>query len=197
MKLCKRKNIKISLGGRIHPSNFDIIDVRGYVISPCWHIEANIKWPPFWRQHFQTRFLAFWLKFLWTFFPMAQLTLIQHSFRWRLDKDPATSHYLDQQWPNLLMHKCATESQWVHTALHYNLSTSWISLVNKYVSPESLMTCYQAMIVDINSLWPSNTIWRQRSGSILAQVMACCLMAPSHYLNQYRLIISKVQWHPY
>ena len=27
----------------------------------------------------------------------------------------------------------------------------------------------------INSLWPSDAIWRQRSGSRLAQVMACCL----------------------
>ena len=26
--------------------------------------------------------------------------------------------------------------------------------------------------------------------------MACCLMAPNHYLNQCWLIISKVQWHP-
>ena len=43
-----------------------------------------------------------------------------------------------------------------------------------------------------NSLWPSDAIWRQRSGSILAQVMACCLTAPSHYLNQCWLIISKV-----
>ena len=35
-----------------------------------------------------------------------------------------------------------------------------------------------------NSLGPSDTIWRQRSGSILAHVMACCLTAPSHYLKQ-------------
>ena len=47
----------------------------------------------------------------------------------------------------------------------------------------------------VNSLWPSDTIWRQRSGSTLAQVMACCLTAPSHYLNQCWLIISKVLWH--
>ena len=47
----------------------------------------------------------------------------------------------------------------------------------------------------LNSLWPCDTIWRQRSGSTLAQVMAFCLMAPSHYLNQCWLIISKVQWH--
>ena len=43
-----------------------------------------------------------------------------------------------------------------------------------------------------NSLRPSDTIWRHRSGSTLAQVMACCLTAPSHYLNQCWLIISKV-----
>ena len=36
----------------------------------------------------------------------------------------------------------------------------------------------------INSLWPNDAIWRHRSGSTLAQVMACCLAAPSHYLNQ-------------
>ena len=45
------------------------------------------------------------------------------------------------------------------------------------------------------SLWPSDAIWRQRSGSTLAQVMACCLTAPSHYLNQCWLIISKIQLH--
>ena len=45
----------------------------------------------------------------------------------------------------------------------------------------------------INSLCPSDTIWRQRSGSTLAQVMPCCLTAPSHYLNQCWLIISEVQ----
>ena len=47
----------------------------------------------------------------------------------------------------------------------------------------------------VNSLGPSDAIWRQRSGSTLAQLMACCLMAPSHYLNQCWLIISKIEWH--
>ena len=32
----------------------------------------------------------------------------------------------------------------------------------------------------INSLWPSDAIWRKRPGSTLAQVIACCLTAPSH-----------------
>ena len=49
--------------------------------------------------------------------------------------------------------------------------------------------------IKINSLWPSDTIWQHKSGWTLAQVMACCLTAPSHYLNQSWLIISKVQWH--
>ena len=35
-----------------------------------------------------------------------------------------------------------------------------------------------------NSSKPSDAIWRHRSGSTLGQVMACCLTAPSHYLNQ-------------
>ena len=46
----------------------------------------------------------------------------------------------------------------------------------------------------IYSLRPSDAIWWHRSGSTLAQVMACCLMAPSHYLNQSWLTISKVEW---
>ena len=41
---------------------------------------------------------------------------------------------------------------------------------------------------EINSLWPV-LIWQQSSGSSLAQVMACCLMAPNHYLDQCWLII--------
>ena len=41
-----------------------------------------------------------------------------------------------------------------------------------------------ACIWRLNSLWPSNAIWQHRSRSTLTQVMACCLTAPSHYLNQ-------------
>ena len=48
--------------------------------------------------------------------------------------------------------------------------------------------------LSIKSLWPSDAIWRHISGSTLAQEMAC-LTAPSHYMNQCCLIISKVPWH--
>ena len=43
----------------------------------------------------------------------------------------------------------------------------------------------------------SNTIWWYRSGSTLAQVMACCLMAPSHYLNQCWLNINWIPHHSF
>ena len=36
----------------------------------------------------------------------------------------------------------------------------------------------------VTSLGPSNAIWQQRSRFKMAQVMACCLTAPSCYLNQ-------------
>ena len=49
--------------------------------------------------------------------------------------------------------------------------------------------------LSFNSLGPSDAIWHWRSWSTLVQVMACCLSAPSHYLNQCWLIISKVLWH--
>ena len=46
-----------------------------------------------------------------------------------------------------------------------------------------------------STLWPSYSIWHQRSWSTLLQVMAWFLMAPSHHLNQCWLIISEVLWH--
>ena len=44
---------------------------------------------------------------------------------------------------------------------------------------------------------PSDAIWRQRSESTMVhidQVMAWCLTAPSHYLQQCWLIITEVLW---
>ena len=45
-------------------------------------------------------------------------------------------------------------------------------------------------------LWPSDAIWQYISRSTLTQVMACCLTAPSQYLNQWWLI-SAVLWHSF
>ena len=43
----------------------------------------------------------------------------------------------------------------------------------------------------LNSLRPNDAILRHRSGSALAQVMACCLTTPTHYL-----LLTDHQWSP-
>ena len=40
-----------------------------------------------------------------------------------------------------------------------------------------------------NSSWPRDGIWRLRTCSTSVQVMACCLTAASHYLNQWWITI--------
>ena len=67
----------------------------------------------------------------------------------------------------------------------------WLS--GRILSLQLQMRLDPSMLV--NSLWPSDAIWRHGFGSTLAQVMACCLTAPSHYLSQWWLIINKVHWH--
>ena len=47
----------------------------------------------------------------------------------------------------------------------------------------------------INSLLPSEAKWFNRYESSMAQVMVCCLTAPSHYLSQCWFIIDEVVWH--
>ena len=63
---------------------------------------------------------------------------------------------------------------------------------NAFGKGASKMVTILSQPQSVNSLRPSDAIWWHRSESTLAQVMACCLTAPSHYLNQCWLIISKV-----
>ena len=56
---------------------------------------------------------------------------------------------------------------------------------------------YEWEYIVFNSFQPSDVIWQHKSGSTLAQVMGSYLTAPSNYLNQYWLIIRKVQWHSF
>ena len=48
---------------------------------------------------------------------------------------------------------------------------------------------------DPNPLWPSEDTWRHSSESTLAQVMAWCRTAPSHYLNQSGFLVKGALWH--
>ena len=62
--------------------------------------------------------------------------------------------------------------------------STFVSILQNVSSTKGLTHC--------GLLTPYN-IWWHRSGSTLARVMTCCLMAPSHYLNHY-IVISEVQW---
>ena len=53
----------------------------------------------------------------------------------------------------------------------------------------------RSLLIHINSLWPSEAIWQHRSGTVFAQVMACCLMSPSYILNHFFLYIKVVLCH--
>ena len=43
-------------------------------------------------------------------------------------------------------------------------------------------------------LWPGGAMLCHKTWSALVQVMASCLMAPSHYLKQYWLTINMILW---
>ena len=74
------------------------------------------------------------------------------------------------------------------TAWYYQTTSHYLSQCR----PRSILPNGITRPQWVNSLRPREAIWWHRSGSTLAQVMACCLTAPSHYLNQCWLIISKV-----
>ena len=77
--------------------------------------------------------------------------------------------------------------------LKYLMSKTWSSV---YLQMEQCwqlsLACFLHIPMVIDSLWPSDVTWRHRFGSTLAEVMAWCLTAPSHYMNKCWLIISKV-----
>ena len=81
----------------------------------------------------------------------------------------------------------------VNIGLDYGLVTS----SNKPL-PELTLTKISVAVLrkqGVYTFWPSDAIWWHRSRSTLPQVMACCLTAPSHHLNQYWLIIKGILLH--
>ena len=114
----------------------------------------------------------------------------------------ATSHYLSQCWPRSLSPYGVTRPQWVNIFLVWYIiilisvylklliinQTNWMTLKTFIQSRHFEWVC------PFNSLWSSDGKWWHRSGSTLALVMVCCLIAPSHYLNQCHLLISEVLW---
>ena len=97
----------------------------------------------------------------------------------------AESHYMNQCWPRSMSPYDVIRPQWDNATV--------VSPLLKYWRQHNLALshCYDLYL---NSLWPSDAIWCQRSWSTLVQVMACCLTAPSHYLYQCWLDITEVLW---
>ena len=90
----------------------------------------------------------------------------------------ADSRFAPSQWETAFL--CNDVYHWLGANLE---SALWL--------PQMRWTAMKDLV---NSSWAGDAIWRHRSGSTLAQVMACCLTAPSHYLNQCWLFIREVQW---
>ena len=81
--------------------------------------------------------------------------------------------------------------EWVGANKGYTSVMIWLIFFHGVCGP---LGC-TLRIFYLKSLRSTDGIWQLRPWSLLVQVMACCLTAPSHYLNQYWLIISRVLWH--
>ena len=71
-------------------------------------------------------------------------------------------------------------------------SGCWVDIISKQALYQPKLICGQFHIEKhwgCNSFWPSDAIRWHRSESRLAHIMAWCLTAPSHYLNQFWLIV--------
>ena len=127
----------------------------------------------------------------------------------------ATSHYLSQCWNSSMSPYDVTRPQWVkaqwpemipwifyqntlnfkvHVMLfgYWHQDTTWTNVdkLRSFMMPYGITRPQW-----VNSSWPGDAIRRQGTRSTFAQVMVCCLMATSHYLNQCWLIIGQVPWH--
>ena len=82
-------------------------------------------------------------------------------------------------------------SQW-ETLLQINAVSHWLD-----TNLESALQYIHHFSLGqwVNLLWPCDAIWHHRSGSTLAQVMACCPTALSHHQNQCWFIINRDLWH--
>ena len=82
--------------------------------------------------------------------------------------------------------------RWYPQLIHFILvSGKWLSS-----TPFILDMAWPLLTVKCNliyTIWPYGPIWFSISGSTLAEVMPCCLMAPQLYRNQCRFNISEIQ----
>ena len=110
---------------------------------------------------------------------------------WGLDK--MTRHFVDEIFKRIFL------NDKFHTLLQFHIilflgaqltMSQHCHLFSKKQLPNQLQQNSMMLYVVTGSQWVNSqrhrdTIWWYRFESTLAQVMTCCLMAQSHYLNQW------------
>ena len=87
--------------------------------------------------------------------------------------------------------KMVIRSSYIHNGISYAGKITSLYWFMPWLLVNVCMAYYGTIVsLILNSLWPGDAICQQISWSLLAQVMACCLMVPSHYLSQCWLAIS-------
>ena len=90
--------------------------------------------------------------------------------------------------------ECADLMAWWGQVPYIYIPTLFINSLNEHQRKDVASARFRIAPLGRN-VGPNDVLWRQWYGSTLAQALACCLTAPSFYLNQCWLIISKVDWH--
>ena len=81
----------------------------------------------------KSKFTPFWAC-PWHLFLRVQLTIFEHWFRQWLGTIQATSHYLNQCWPNSPTHIYSSRGGWINYILIWHLFVSW-GLINILADP--------------------------------------------------------------
>ena len=81
--------------------------------------------------------------------------------------------------------------------LHWTWYNETVIVITKYyfLYETHPLVLIQRFNLPYIPLWPSVIISWHRSESTLAKVIACCLTAPSHYLNQCWILNNEILWH--
>ena len=96
------------------------------------------------------------------------------------------------------------QSQYLYTFHHrpwvkngFAMSMNWNLLNQLYICIYILYVLLNIKLFSSRECLMCGAIWRHPSVTTLAEAMACCLMAPSHYPNQCWLRIREHLWHSF
>ena len=174
--------------------DFDVLCLKSWTLITDTHFIKHVQW--FSATVSPAPFPCWMISICMYMIMMAQRRSLRSSMQtsceknlhWLLDKMSGKLNILSWLWSDLVQMSDANNSCWTKwLTTQILLEFSWYCVC--------MVLFLQNSSSHDDSLRSSDAIWLQRSGSTLAQVMACCLTAPSHYLKQCWLIINKVQWH--